>query len=107
MKPRKQSGFTLIELIVVIAILAVLTLLIVPQLTGYTKKSQANVQNKYIRVTTDVKLEGVAVGPLMKFIFDLERSSDLVRIQYLRITKGLKGTDTYDAIIKVDSFINK
>jgi hypothetical protein len=74
---------------------------------GYTRKSQSNVQNKYIRVTTDVKLEGVAIGPLTKFIFDMENSNDSVRVQYLRITKGLKGTDTYDAIIKIDSFTSK
>ena len=74
---------------------------------GYTRKSQSNVQNKYIRVTTDVKFEGVAFAPLAKFIADMEGQRDLVRISYLRISKGLKGTDIYDAIIKIDSFINK
>ena len=74
---------------------------------AYTRKSQSNVQNKYIRVTTDIKIEGVSIQPLLKFIFDIENSNDLVRVQYLRINKGLKGTDTYDALIKIDSFINK
>lgn len=74
---------------------------------GYTRKSQSNVQNKYIRVTTDVKVEGVSVQPLLKFIYDIENSNEQVRVQYLRINKGLKGTDTYDAIIKIDSFITK
>ena len=74
---------------------------------AYTRKTQSNVQNKYIRVTTDVKIEGVAIQPLIKFINDLESTSDLTRVQYIRINKGLKGTDTYDALIKIDSFINK
>ena len=74
---------------------------------GYTRKSQSNVQNKYIRVTTDVKFEGVAFGPLAKFIADMEGQRDLVRISYLRISKGLPAPATYDPIIQTDSFINK
>lgn len=41
MNNRKKKGFTLIELIVVIAILAVLGLLIVPQISGYIDATQA------------------------------------------------------------------
>jgi len=74
---------------------------------AYTRKSQSNVQNKYVRVTTDVKIEGVAIHPLIKFLYDIESSNELIRVQYIRINKGLKGTDTYDALIKIDSFINK
>ena len=74
---------------------------------AYTRKSQSNVQNKYIRVTTDVKIEGVAIHPLIKFLYDIESSNELIRDQYVRINKGMKGTDTYDALIKIDSFINK
>lgn len=39
-KIKNKKGFTLIELIVVIAILAVLGLLLVPQISGYIKASK-------------------------------------------------------------------
>jgi len=72
-----------------------------------TRRSQSNIQNKYIRITTEVKIEGVAIQPLIKFLSDLENGGGLIRVQYMRIAKGLKGTDTYDVLIKIDSFTNK
>jgi hypothetical protein len=72
-----------------------------------TRRSQQNIQNKYIRITTEVRIEGVAIQPLIKFLADIENSGGLVRIQSLRISKGLKGTDAYDSVIKIDSFTNK
>ena len=50
MKESKKAGFTLIELVVVIAIMAVLALIMVPNLTAYlgkaeTSKIQANLKN--------------------------------------------------------------
>jgi hypothetical protein len=74
---------------------------------AYTRRTQSNVQNRFIRVTTEVKIEGVAIQPLIRFIGDIENSNGLMLVQYLRITKGLKGTDAYDALIKIDSFTNK
>jgi hypothetical protein len=74
---------------------------------AYTRRTQSNVQNRFIRVTTEVKIEGVTIQPLIRFIGDIENSNGLMRVQYLRITKGLKGTDSYDALIKIDSFTNK
>lgn len=72
-----------------------------------TRRSQSNIQNKYIRITTEVRIEGVAIQSLVKFLADIENSGNLVRIQSLRISKGLKGTDAYDAVVKIDSFTNK
>lgn len=45
MKNTNKKGFTLVELIVVIAILAVLMMLIVPSITGYLQRSKDAVAN--------------------------------------------------------------
>ncbi len=74
---------------------------------AYTKATQTNVQNKYVKITTDVKIDGVPIQSLIKFINDLESSENLLTISYININKGLKGTDKYDALLKIISFTNK
>jgi Tfp pilus assembly protein PilO len=71
---------------------------------AYTRRSQSTIQNKYNRITTDVKIDGVYFQPLVKFLNDIESSPELVRLQYVRITKALKGTNTYDVQLKIDTF---
>lgn len=71
---------------------------------AYTRRSQATIQNKFIRVTADVKLEGVPIQKLVRFLYEIENSNVLLKISYLRIYQGLRGADTYDVILKIDSF---
>jgi len=74
---------------------------------AYTRRSQSKVQNKYTRVTTNVKFEGVSIEPFLKFLYDVENSGELLNVSYLRINPALKGTSTYDIDLKIDSFTSE
>lgn len=71
---------------------------------AYTRRTQSTIQNKYVRVTTDLKIEGAPIQKLIRFIYEIESSNILLRIGYLRVYHSLKGSDTYDVIMKIDSF---
>ena len=67
MKKLNKKGFTLIELIVVIAILAILAAILIPAITGYIKraenaKDQANCRANYSQVAMQVMLGQKTAG---------------------------------------------
>ena len=67
LKDTNRKGFTLIELVVVIAIMAVLSLVMVPNLTAYLAKSQdaktkANLKSLHTAVLITIQTEGVESG---------------------------------------------
>ncbi len=74
---------------------------------AYTRSSQSNIQNKYVRITTEVKIEGIAIQQFLKFLYEVENSDNLLKVNYLRISPALKGTNTYDINLKIDNFISK
>lgn len=70
----------------------------------YTKEHPSTIQNKYKKISTEVKFEGVDISSVVKFIFKLENSNKIIRVAFLRIRLALKGKDTYDVTIKIDTF---
>lgn len=74
---------------------------------AYTRRTQTNVQNKYVRINTDVKINGAPIQSLLEFIAKIESSNDLIYINYINISKGVKSRKTYDALIKIHSYIAK
>ena len=59
---KSNKGFTLVELIVVIAILGVLAAILVPQYTGYVERSRQGVDISYIgEVAHNVAVETAAI----------------------------------------------
>lgn len=74
---------------------------------AYTRSSQSVIQNKYTRITTDIRIEGVAIQQFIKFLYEVENSENLLKVNYLKISPALKGTNTYDINLKIDNFILK
>ena len=71
---------------------------------AYNKDATSNIQNKYTRITTEVRFEGVDIRPMMKFLYDMEHGGKYIRITYLRITQAVKERQTYDVTIKFESY---
>ncbi|MBP7902258.1 MAG: type II secretion system protein M [Spirochaetes bacterium] len=69
------------------------------------RSTPSNFQNKFKKVTTDFKIEGAPIQSIIKFIFDIENSGSFIVFESLTISKGLKGTDRYDASCKVNTFM--
>lgn len=65
MKKMNNKGFSLIELIIVIAIMAVLVAVIAPNLTGYIAKSKTNADK-----TNADTIEGVITNELQNYTTD-------------------------------------
>lgn len=71
---------------------------------AYTRSTQTTIQNKYTMITTIMKFDSVAIEPLLKFLYEVENSSMLLKISYLRMREAIKGADTYDVELKINTY---
>ncbi len=69
----------------------------------YTRDMPSNIQDKYKKISTDVKFEGVDIKSMIEFIYRMENSGKLTKVSYIRINQALKGRNMYDVTLKLDT----
>ena len=72
----------------------------------YNRESDANIQNKLKKTTTQVKFEGINIKAALDFIYSMENSDKLIKISSLRINQGIKERNNYDITIVFESYTN-
>ena len=70
MKKLNKKGFTLVELVVVIAIIGVLAAILVPSMMGYVKKTKLKTANANAKTTYNAVAEAVAECEVQGFSID-------------------------------------
>lgn len=76
---------------------------------GRLSRSPKNLKNKFEAVSYNFKLNAISIQPLLKFLNDIEKSNQYVKIKSLIIKKVTKASndDRYDATINIETYIKK
>lgn len=87
---KNKEGFTLIELIVVMAIIAILVLLAAPRFLGYTKDAEVSAVRQDVKVLSDAALQ---------YNIENEGTWPAVLVDEEDATQGYKATATTPTVV--------
>ena len=94
MKYNKKKGFTIVELVIVIAVIGILSAILIPTFVGVTKAAQeaalkSNLSNAYSMYAADAA-DGVKDGTSDKIVFYAQANVALVEKGTVDPAKGYK-----------------
>ena len=93
---KNKKGFTLIELIVVIAILGVLALILIPQFMGYVDDADRQAQRSNTREVYDATMTSIAKTKSLK----RNQRTDINLSKFIYETLGASFNGRYEVTIK-------
>ncbi|MDR3237161.1 MAG: hypothetical protein LBT84_01525, partial [Spirochaetia bacterium] len=70
----------------------------------YNRERETNMQNKFKKITAEVKFEGVNIKSALDFIYYMENSGKFIKTSSLRINQAVKERNSYDMTISFDSY---
>lgn len=74
---KKRKGFTLIELIVVIAILGILMALAIPRFSGFTDKAKISADEQYASIVANALLIEYASGGVVAGTYEIDSEGNV------------------------------
>lgn len=70
----------------------------------YNRDKEANLQNKFKKITTEVKFEGVNIKSALDFLYYMENSGKMIHTSSLRINQAVKERSSYDVTLSFESY---
>lgn len=106
-KKKLQKGFTLIELMIVVAIIGVLSAIAIPAYQNYVKKSEAATGLSTVRsLVTNIDMWEQANGSFPSDLGEIGASADMNSLGILSLSPAASGADSTVKFLFDNSSIN-